>query len=125
MSKTTKNAGKPTNELSNSVKNVGNETKKATKEMGFFDTNIGKAAKSFFTFMSIATATQTVVNGIKTMVNEVRELDASLTELKKVTDLEGNSLDTFTKKAYVVGQTVAKNRKRNDTSGHRIRKEWI
>jgi len=76
--------------------------------MGFFDTNIGKAAKSFFTFMSIATVTQTVVNGIKAMVNEVVSLDASLTELKKVTDLEGNSLDEFTKKAYVAGKTVAK-----------------
>lgn len=79
--------------------------------MGFFDTNIGKATKSFVTFMSIATITQTAVNGIKAMVNEVKELDASLTELKKVTDLEGNSLDTFTKKAYVAGQTVAKTRK--------------
>lgn len=78
--------------------------------MGFFDTNIGRAAKSFVTFMSIATITQTAVNGIKAMVNEVKELDASLTELKKVTDLEGNSLDAFTKKAYATGETVAKTR---------------
>lgn len=76
--------------------------------MGFFDTNIGKATKSFVTFMSIATVTQTVVNGIKAMVDEVTSLDASLTELKKVTDLEGNSLDSFTKKAYAAGETVAK-----------------
>lgn len=76
--------------------------------MGFFDTSIGKATKSFFTFMSIATVTKTVVNGIKAMVNEVTTLDASLTELKKVTDLEGSSLDAFTKKAYIAGETVAK-----------------
>lgn len=79
--------------------------------MGFFNTNIGKAAKSFFTFMSIATVTQTAVNGIKSMVNEVKKLDASLTELKKVTDLEGKSLDNFTKKAYTTGERVAKTRK--------------
>lgn len=79
--------------------------------MGFFDTNIGKAAKSFMTFMSISTVIQTTVSGIKAMVKEVTDLDASLTELKKVTDLEGNSLDMFTKKAYEVGQTVAKTRK--------------
>lgn len=94
--------------MSNSVKNVANKTKEATQEMGFFDSSIGKATKSFFTFMSIATVTQTVVNGIKSMVTEVKNLDDSLTELKKVTDLEGNSLDQFTKKAYVAGESVAK-----------------
>lgn len=108
LSQTTKNTVKPTNELSGSIKNVVSETRKATQEMGFFDTNIGKATKSFFTFMSIATVTQTVVNGIKSMVTEVKNLDDSLTELKKVTDLEGNSLDEFTKKAYLKGEQVAK-----------------
>lgn len=120
LSQTAKSAVTPTNQLADSIDKVKRKTKEASDEMGFFNTNIGKAAKSFFTFMSIATVTQTAVNGIKSMVNEVKNLDASLTELKKVTDLEGRSLDDFTKKAYSTGEQVAKTRKWSSWSSY-----WI
>ena len=47
-------------------------------------------------------------NAIKDMVANVRELDAAQTELKKVTDLSGKSLEKFTDQAYEVGSKVAK-----------------
>lgn len=47
-------------------------------------------------------------NAIKDMVANVRELDAAQTELRKVTDLSGKSLEKFTDQAYEVGSKVAK-----------------
>lgn len=47
-------------------------------------------------------------NAIKDMVANVRELDAAQTELRKVTDLSGRSLEKFTDQAYQVGSKVAK-----------------
>lgn len=45
---------------------------------------------------------------IADMVKEVKNLDDSLTEFKKVSDLSGDSLDRYVKKAYEAGETVAK-----------------
>lgn len=42
------------------------------------------------------------------MVDNIIELDKSLTELQKVTDLTGSSLDAFVEKAYNVGSQIAK-----------------
>lgn len=47
-------------------------------------------------------------NAIRDMVANVRELDAAQTELRKVTDLSGKSLEKFTDQAYEVGSKVAK-----------------
>ena len=47
-------------------------------------------------------------NAIKDMVNNVKELDKAQTELKKVSDLSGKSLEDYTAKAYKMGDAVAK-----------------
>ena len=47
-------------------------------------------------------------NAIKDMVNNVKELDKAQTELKKVSDLSGKSLDVYTDKAYKLADGVAK-----------------
>lgn len=47
-------------------------------------------------------------NAIKDMVANVRELDAAQTELRKVSNLSGKSLEKFTEQAYQVGSAVAK-----------------
>lgn len=44
----------------------------------------------------------------KDMIQNVKELDAAQTELKKVTDLSGKTLDVFTEQAYQVGRATAK-----------------
>lgn len=46
--------------------------------------------------------------GIGAMAKSVTTLDSSLTELKKVTDLEGESLKKFTDQAFEAGKGVAK-----------------
>lgn len=67
-----------------------------------------KAIRSFTTYMSVTTVFYQGVHAIKSMVNEVKTLDDSLTEFKKVSDLAGDSLDRYVKKAYEAGETVAK-----------------
>lgn len=49
-----------------------------------------------------------MTNTITEMKDEVEALDATLTEFKKVSDLSGASLDNYVKKAYAVGEAVAK-----------------
>lgn len=49
-----------------------------------------------------------VKNIVRDMVESVTDLDSSLLELRKVTDLEGSSLDSFTKKAFKAGEGLAK-----------------
>ena len=67
-----------------------------------------KAFQSFTTYMSVTTVFYQTVAAIRSMIDEVVELDSALVELQKVTDLEGESLDKFTKKAYDAAETVAK-----------------
>ena len=45
---------------------------------------------------------------ISAMVDEVYALDASLTEFKKVSELDGSSLDAYQKKLAEIGKTVAR-----------------
>ena len=67
-----------------------------------------KAIRSFATYISVTTVFYQGVHAIKSMVSEVKNLDDSLTEFKKVSDLAGDSLDRYVKKAYEAGETVAK-----------------
>lgn len=67
-----------------------------------------KAIRSFTTYMSVTTVFYQGIHAIKSMVSEVKNLDDSLTEFKKVSDLAGDSLDRYVKKAYEAGETVAK-----------------
>lgn len=67
-----------------------------------------KAMRSFTTYMSVTTVFYQGVRAIRSMVDEVKKLDESLTEFKKVSDLAGDSLDEYVKKAYEAGETVAK-----------------
>ena len=67
-----------------------------------------KAFQSFTTYMSVTTVFYQTIHTIRDMIDEVTELDGALVELKKVTDLEGESLKQFTKEAYEAGANVAK-----------------
>lgn len=67
-----------------------------------------KAFQSFTTYMSVTTVFYQTINTIKNMINEVIELDDALVELRKVTDLEGESLQKFTQNAYDAAEAVAK-----------------
>lgn len=75
--------------------------------MSFWD-RITAKSKEYFVYAAGAMVTQQAARVIGEMVTQVATLDKSLTELKKVTDLEGESLKQFTKDAYNAASGVAK-----------------
>jgi TP901 family phage tail tape measure protein len=48
------------------------------------------------------------IQGVKKMVSAVKEVDTSLVELQKVTNLTGSSLNSFTEKAYQAGANLGR-----------------
>lgn len=100
---------------SSQIKNATTQMKKLNQEAKEGQTiwnKLGyewkKAFASFTMYSTVTTVFYQSINAIRMMVTEVAELDASLVELRKVTDLSGSSLEEFTQKAYAAAETVAK-----------------
>ena len=67
-----------------------------------------EAFTRIFRYNIISETLSTAKQAISEMVSNVVDLDNHLVELQKVTDLEGESLTAFTKKAYEAGEGLAK-----------------
>lgn len=103
-----KKAAKGVNELNQSLEKTTKHMKNQAFATDNWAYNWSKAMQSFLTYNTVTQFFNTVMNGIRDMIEEVKDLDASLTELQKVTDLEGESLSKFVDEAYRAGETVAK-----------------
>ena len=91
-----------------SLKEIGSAVETNAKQADKWQYSWSKAFQSFTTYMSVTTVFYQIIHTIKDMISEVTDLDGALVELKKVTDLEGESLQKFTKEAYAAGADVAK-----------------
>lgn len=91
-----------------SLKEIGNAVETNAKQADKWQYSWSKAFQSFTTYMSVTTVFYQIIHTIKDMISEVTDLDGALVELKKVTDLEGESLQRFTREAYAAGANVAK-----------------
>lgn len=92
------------------------------KEFQAFKTKVDAAGKStqkfserlrdnvskFSQWFAIGTVVSTSVQAVKEMVGQVKLLDDSLTELRKVSDLSGASLDAFVDKAFALGSQIGR-----------------
>lgn len=67
-----------------------------------------EGAKSFIEWTVSSVSVMEVVQAIKTTVKNVKELDNSLLELDKVSDLTAEGLKKVTEEAYKLGDTVGK-----------------
>lgn len=103
-----KKAAKGVNELNQNLDKTTKKIKNQTFATDNWAYNWSKAMQSFLTYNTVTQFFNTVSNGIKDMINQVKELDDALVELQKVTDLEGKSLERFIDDAYEAGRTVAK-----------------
>lgn len=90
------------------LKSFNDTAKEGQKQADKWNYSWSKAFQSFTTYMSVTAVFYQVIHTIKDMISEVTDLDGALVELKKVTDLEGESLQRFTKEAYAAGANVAK-----------------
>lgn len=70
--------------------------------------NMVRAVKRKISYGLLNVISRGVEQGLRSMVNNVVELDKSQVELAKVTDLSGKSMDEFTDKAFKAGEAVAK-----------------
>lgn len=95
-------------ELNQQLINTSNAARQAGKlGLSFFD-GIVQQAKKFTQWISV---TSVVMRGIqigKDMIQDVRELDDSLLELTKVSDLSASGLKKVTEQAYELGEKVAR-----------------
>lgn len=73
-----------------------------------FASSIDYTMKRFMEIGAITLVFRTIKNVVSDMAKTVSELDASLVEVQKVTDLTGKSLETFTDRAFSVGSEVAR-----------------
>lgn len=108
LDKSSKQAKDGIDKLSGSVEKAEGKIKNANFATSNWAYNWSKAMQSFLTYNTVTQFYNEVVSGIKDMISQVKELDDSLVELQKVTDLEGESLKKFTDDAYAAGETVAK-----------------
>ena len=95
-------------ELERQFITIQNTARQAGKlGLSFFD-GIVEQAKKFTQWVSV---TSIVMRGIqigKNMIQDVRELDDSLLELTKVSDLSASGLEKVTGQAYELGEKVAR-----------------
>lgn len=70
--------------------------------------NFGELGGFLARFASFTVIIQKSIQAIRSMVNEVRQLDTSLVELQKVTNLSGQSLDNFVDRAYKIGEGLGR-----------------
>lgn len=97
-----------TSEGGKGARNMGREFKGLKTYISDGAKSLGSIAKQRVAFLAMTDIVSGAAQGMKAMVGSVFELDASLTEFKKVSDLSGASLDAYKDKAFELGKTVAK-----------------
>lgn len=68
--------------------------------------NLSDAGNILTTWISARTIITSIISQIKKMISNVKELDAAMTELKKVTDLTTSAYERFFNKAVSVAKNV-------------------
>lgn len=103
MTTVTNTLNKKTGEFNQTLKESANTAKTWSEE---FNDSFQKVLR----FGSITAIIGAFSQAVKEAVQTVKEFDDSLTEFKKVSDLNGESLDAYTKKLGELGQEVARTR---------------
>jgi len=107
------------------IKDVDNAIKDTTKSVDIFGQSLLSSASKFTQWYLLGGAIVGVINSIKTGVDSIIQLDSSLTELRKVSDLTSKELDDFTDSAYNAGKQIGRTGKDViDASAEFLRAGW-
>lgn len=90
-----------------SAKDTIDKIAQSTKNLGDTTENVAVTYQQFRQVLDLATS------ALSNMYEQVRNLDSATTELKKVSDLQGASLDKYVSKLSKMGQTVGRTGKPN------------
>ena len=84
------------------------EVEKSNSKLKAFGNESMHVAKKVVQFGAVTAVIRGVTSGIGDMVQNTFELDAALTEFKKVSDLSGEGLKRYTDQAYKAGRQTAR-----------------
>ena len=90
-----------TSGVNSQIQNIGNSIGKGIKESN-------KGLLNEITYQQAQMIARTALTAVQAMVDEVRTLDASITEFKKVSDLTGTALDGYVTKLGEIGRETAR-----------------
>lgn len=96
------------NSLKNSLNDLGNSAKEAKAHTQGLNDIVSK----FSSWQIVGDVIHGVKNAMEDMVQQVFDLDESLTELDKVTDLSSEGLQNLADDAFKVGEQIGATRKR-------------
>ena len=91
--------------LINNVKQASGESLTLSQALS---QNLGGVGQYLSRFLSATYLISKAISGIKSLVNEVKNLDSALVDLQKVTGLTGNSLEKFTDQAFEIGKSLGR-----------------
>lgn len=94
--------------VAGSYANIGKEAEKSTKKVKGLGAETLHVTKKVIQFGAITDVIRGVTTGLGDMVQNVFELDAALTEFKKVSNLTGKELEKYTDQAYKAGRETAR-----------------
>lgn len=96
------------NSFKNSLNDLGDSAKNAKTHTQGLDDIVSK----FSSWQIVGDVIHGVKNAMEDMVQQVFDLDESLVELSKVSDLSGDGLQSFADDAFAVGEQIGATRKR-------------
>lgn len=97
-----------TRRVAGTYANIGKEAEKSTKKVKGLGAETLHVTKKVIQFGAITSVIRGVTSGFADMVQNVFELDAALTEFKKVSNLTGKELEKYTDQAYKAGRETAR-----------------
>jgi len=95
-------------EKSRLIRSLTADINAASRGTNTFAASIEYMTERFLQITIIIEAFRKIVSAITDMISAVSSLDASIVELKKVSDLTGDSLESFVSRAYDVGSQLAR-----------------
>ena len=102
---------KTAKQASGSITNLGEATSKAETQAKSLGQSFGDIVTKVGKFYLATKPIQMMQQAFDEAIETVKEFDDAVTDLRKVSDLEGQALDDYTKKLGELGETVARTRK--------------
>ena len=97
-----------TTQWNNALKDQRNELSGMKAGFQAHSQDLIKIVGKYLKWYAIATAVSLVINSIKKLVAEVKNLDKAMTELNKVTDVSQNQLEAVKKQAFEIGGALGR-----------------
>lgn len=101
---------KTAKQASGSITNLGEATSKAETQAKSLGQSFGDIVTKVGKFYLATKPIQMMQQAFDDAIETVKEFDDAMTDLRKVSDLEGQALDDYTKKLGELGETVARTR---------------